>query len=184
MNLFEQWFAPDPTRPAFLTARWIWLRALGGIFFSAFYSLYFQIHGLIGPNGILPASGYLDAIRHALGWRRYWLIPSLLWINAGDRALERAGVDRTGRVGRDHVQSLAASEHRRRRHLLSLIHRGRAGLLVVSVGRHAARGGAAVDLSSRRAASGPASPPISRRRAPASSCCGGSGSASTSSRAS
>jgi hypothetical protein len=88
MNIFQRWFAPDPTQPSYLTARWIWLRALGGIFFSAFYSLYFQIHGLIGPNGILPASGYLDAIRHALGWRRYWLIPSLLWINADDRALD------------------------------------------------------------------------------------------------
>ena len=88
MNIFQQWFAPDPTQPSYLTARWIWLRALGGIFFSAFYSLYFQIHGLIGPNGILPASGFLDAIRHALGWKRYWLIPSLLWINADDRALD------------------------------------------------------------------------------------------------
>ena len=82
------WFAPDPSKPSYLTARWIWLRALGGIFFSAFYSLYFQIHGLIGPDGILPATGYLDALRHALGWKRYWLIPSLLWINAGDRALD------------------------------------------------------------------------------------------------
>ena len=39
-----------------LVPRWIFLRALGLIYFSAFYSLVFQIRGLIGPNGILPAS--------------------------------------------------------------------------------------------------------------------------------
>src|SRR6266852_4849449 len=88
MNILEQWFAPDFGKPSFLVARWIWLRALGGIFFSVFYSLYFQIHGLIGPNGILPATAYLDAVRSALGLKRYWLLPSLLWINAGDRALD------------------------------------------------------------------------------------------------
>ena len=88
MSILEQWFAPDFGKPSFLVARWIWLRALGGIFFSAFYSLYFQIHGLIGPNGILPATAYLDAVRSALGLKRYWLLPSLLWINAGDRALD------------------------------------------------------------------------------------------------
>ncbi|MGB6669464.1 MAG: hypothetical protein WBE73_14045, partial [Candidatus Acidiferrum sp.] len=36
-------------------SRWIFLRALGVIYFSAFFSLVFQIRGLIGPEGILPA---------------------------------------------------------------------------------------------------------------------------------
>src|SRR5579862_6742331 len=40
-------------------ARWIVLRALGLIYFSAFFSLVFQIRGLIGPDGILPANHYL-----------------------------------------------------------------------------------------------------------------------------
>jgi hypothetical protein len=30
-------------------SRWIFLRALGAIYFSAFFSLVFQIRGLIGP---------------------------------------------------------------------------------------------------------------------------------------
>ena len=42
-----------------LWPRWLFLRALGLIFFSAFYSLAFQIHGLIGERGILPAGEYL-----------------------------------------------------------------------------------------------------------------------------
>ncbi len=37
-----------------LIPRWLFLRALGLIYFSAFYSLVFQIRGLIGADGILP----------------------------------------------------------------------------------------------------------------------------------
>src|SRR5436190_4022656 len=85
--LLQRWFAPDFSQPSYLRARWIWLRALGGIFFSAFYSLCFQIHGLIGPHGILPAASYLDAVRSALGGKGYWYAPPLLWLSASDRAL-------------------------------------------------------------------------------------------------
>src|ERR1700722_14948559 len=42
--------------------RWLFLRAIGLIYFSAFFSLLFQIRGLIGPDGILPAPGYLAAV--------------------------------------------------------------------------------------------------------------------------
>jgi hypothetical protein len=81
----ERWFAPDIwSEHSFVVARWIWLRALGGIFFSAFYALWFQIHGLIGVNGILPARDYLAAVRRALGWKGYWFVPSLFWFDAGD----------------------------------------------------------------------------------------------------
>ena len=45
-----------------LLPRWLFLRGLGLIFFSAFYSLVFQILGLIGPNGILPANDYLQGL--------------------------------------------------------------------------------------------------------------------------
>jgi hypothetical protein len=84
--ILQRLFAPS-SAPSFLRARWIWLRCLGGIFFSAFYSLYFQVHGLIGPHGILPAFEYLDAVHRALGAKGYWLAPTLLWLNAGDRML-------------------------------------------------------------------------------------------------
>ena len=39
-------------------ARWLFLRALAVIYFSAFFSLLFQIRGLIGPQGLLPAQRY------------------------------------------------------------------------------------------------------------------------------
>ena len=79
-----RWFADAAL---YLKARWIWLRALGVIFFSVFYALWFQIHGLIGPRGILPARDYLLYAKQVVGAKAYWLIPSLLWIDAGRAAL-------------------------------------------------------------------------------------------------
>ena len=74
--------------PGHLWPRWIWLRALGVIFFSAFFSLAFQIHGLIGPRGILPAGEYLDQVASVAGGvRRFWFAPTLLWMGAGNGAL-------------------------------------------------------------------------------------------------
>src|SRR6202451_2761384 len=81
---------PEPItekRPGHLWPRWIFLRALGLIYLSAFYSLLFQIKGLIGPNGILPAADYLQAMHAALELRSYWSAPSLLWFGAGNGAL-------------------------------------------------------------------------------------------------
>lgn len=71
----------------YLAARWLFLRALGAIYFSAFFSLLFQIKGLIGPHGILPAQQYLAAVQHYLGASRYWNAPSLFWISAGPHML-------------------------------------------------------------------------------------------------
>jgi hypothetical protein len=68
--------------------RWLFLRALGGIYFSAFFSLVFQIRGLIGPDGILPANDYLRAVAHSFGYSRgLWFSPTLLWISAGPHML-------------------------------------------------------------------------------------------------
>src|ERR1700677_998706 len=67
-----------------LIPRWLFLRALGGIYFSAFFSLLFQIRGLIGPEGILPANQYLQAVAHSFGTARgVWFAPTLLWMASG-----------------------------------------------------------------------------------------------------
>jgi len=71
-----------------LIPRWIFLRALGGIYFSAFFSLVFQIRGLIGPQGILPANEYLQAVAHSVGYGRgLWFAPGLLWLASGPHML-------------------------------------------------------------------------------------------------
>ncbi|HVB35534.1 MAG TPA: lipase maturation factor family protein [Patescibacteria group bacterium] len=72
----------------YLGVRWFFLRALGLIYFSAFFSLTYQIRGLIGPRGILPAGNYLQAVAKTLGGLRYWYAPTLLWAASGNRALE------------------------------------------------------------------------------------------------
>jgi hypothetical protein len=67
-----------------LIPRWLFLRALGAVYFSAFFSLLFQIRGLIGPRGILPTLSYLQAVTQSLGhWQRVWYAPTLLWWSSG-----------------------------------------------------------------------------------------------------
>jgi hypothetical protein len=67
-----------------LLPRWLFLRALGLIYFSAFFSLIFQIRGLIGRTGILPAESYLQAVVRSLGpWARVWYAPTVLWWSSG-----------------------------------------------------------------------------------------------------
>jgi len=70
-----------------LIPRWLFLRGLGLIYFSAFFSLVFQIRGLIGPEGILPANDYLEAVAHSLGHTRFWYAPTLLWLSSGSPML-------------------------------------------------------------------------------------------------
>jgi hypothetical protein len=74
--------------PNALAPRWIFLRALGLIFLSAFYSLARQAHALIGAHGILPVTSYFQQLTDAFpGATRFWYAPSLFWLNATDTAL-------------------------------------------------------------------------------------------------
>src|ERR1700686_1842721 len=67
-----------------LIPRWLFLRPLGVIYFCVFFSLVFQIRGLIGPAGILPAGSYLQAVTRALGhWQGLWFAPTVLWWSSG-----------------------------------------------------------------------------------------------------
>ncbi|HEY4678599.1 MAG TPA: lipase maturation factor family protein, partial [Candidatus Angelobacter sp.] len=88
---FEWLLGPEAsaeTPRTHLLPRWIFLRCLGVIYFSAFYSLLFQIKGMIGPHGILPVGGYLgDVANYYPGLQRFWFAPTLLWIGAGNHAL-------------------------------------------------------------------------------------------------
>src|SRR5467141_5071018 len=69
--------------------RWLFLRALGVIYFSAFFSLIFQIRGLIGPTGILPAGSYLDTVARSLDpLTHLWYAPGLLWWSSGPVMLD------------------------------------------------------------------------------------------------
>ena len=71
--LFDPRFGPGGRH----IPRWIFLRALAAIYFSAFYSLLFQIRGLIGPDGVEPAGQYLGLVRRSMPAARYWFAPTL-----------------------------------------------------------------------------------------------------------
>jgi hypothetical protein len=78
-----RWVFDARSGPASVSiARWIFLRALGAIYFSAFYSLLFQIKGLIGRQGILPAGSYLAAVSRYYGSAPVWHAPTLFWISS------------------------------------------------------------------------------------------------------
>ncbi len=68
------------------------LRALGAIYLVAFSSFGAQAGGLIGSQGILPVTDYLNGLRDAVGTRAYWYAPTLLWVNSTDRALQVAWI--------------------------------------------------------------------------------------------
>ena len=80
-------FASEPGKADGLLPRWIFLRALGLIYYSAFFSLAFQIRGLIGPQGILPAGEYLRVVAEQFGRVGYWYAPTLLWFSSGRHML-------------------------------------------------------------------------------------------------
>jgi len=58
------------------------------IYFIAFASLWAQVIGLIGHNGILPARYFLAAARQQMGVTAYRLLPSFCWFNADDWFLQ------------------------------------------------------------------------------------------------
>ncbi len=84
--LFDSRYGPQGK----FVSRWIFLRALALIYFSAFYSLLFQINGLIGPEGILPAQKYLHAVAETFGGKRFWFAPTLFWYSGSKTMLMAA----------------------------------------------------------------------------------------------
>jgi len=80
-------------RPSHELVRWIFLRSLGAIYLIAFISLWVQILGLVGGDGILPAKLTMDSVRREainehLGWEQYHLMPTLCWLGTSDGFLK------------------------------------------------------------------------------------------------
>ena len=68
-------------------SRWLFLRALGIVYLIAFVSLWVQVEGLIGPDGILPAGTFLASVARRFGSDAVLLVPSVLWLGTSDTAL-------------------------------------------------------------------------------------------------
>ncbi|HJX98630.1 MAG TPA: lipase maturation factor family protein [Chthoniobacterales bacterium] len=77
----------DVRPPQYFWARRWFLRAVGLIFLIAFVSLWGQIDGLIGSNGITPVAQFLPAVRAQVGDHALSILPTLCWFNSSDAFL-------------------------------------------------------------------------------------------------
>lgn len=88
LSTFTGWIGKSNSNsPTYFISRWLFLRTLGLIYFIAFLSLWVQIDGLVGSNGILPARDYLSTIQDNFGNERYRLWPTIFWLNGSDSVL-------------------------------------------------------------------------------------------------
>jgi lipase maturation factor 1 len=74
----------------YIVSSWIFLRVLALIYLVAFFSLEFQIKGLVGSNGILPAKTFLDYAYQKLGSHAYTIVPTIFWLQSSDFFLQFA----------------------------------------------------------------------------------------------
>lgn len=65
----------------------LFLHLLGGIYFFSFGAHCFQIRGLLGESGILPAVEYLKFIKFRFKKNRFYYFPTIFWWNCSDRVL-------------------------------------------------------------------------------------------------
>lgn len=86
----------DLEPPAYLGARWLFVKALSLCYLAAFASLAVQVEGLIGSRGILPAAPFLRAVHAQLGAAAYRAVPGVFWLSASDAALKAAAWAGTG----------------------------------------------------------------------------------------
>src|SRR6059058_2166941 len=77
----------DVRPPTYFWAQRWFLRTLGLTYLIAFLSLWVQVDGLIGSNGVSPLNQFLPAARAQLGQDAYALLPTLCWFNSSDAFL-------------------------------------------------------------------------------------------------
>ena len=77
----------DVRPPTYFWARRWFLRALGVIYLIAFVSLWVQVDGLIGSDGVSPVNQFLPAVHAQLGKDAYAILPTLCWFNSSNAFL-------------------------------------------------------------------------------------------------
>lgn len=83
----------EASPPTHLLTRKLFLRAIGFIYLVAFVSLWTQIIGLVGSDGIVPARTTMASVQagcdaQQIGVNRYHLFPTLCWANTSDGFLK------------------------------------------------------------------------------------------------
>jgi predicted DCC family thiol-disulfide oxidoreductase YuxK len=74
----------DVRQPTYFKSRGLFVRSLGAIYLIAFVSLWLQVDGLIGEQGILPIGQHLQLAREQLGPDAFFLLPTLCWFNSSN----------------------------------------------------------------------------------------------------
>jgi predicted DCC family thiol-disulfide oxidoreductase YuxK len=77
----------DVRPPTYFWAQRWFLRALGLIYLIAFVSLWVQVSGLIGTDGVSPINQFLPAVYERFGRSAYSLLPTLCWFNSSNSFL-------------------------------------------------------------------------------------------------
>src|SRR6266581_2515486 len=74
----------DVRPPTYFGARHWFLRALGLIYLIAFVSIWVQVDGLVGNNGVSPLNQFLPAVYERFGRSAYSLLPTLCWFDSSN----------------------------------------------------------------------------------------------------
>ncbi len=77
----------DVRPPTYFWARRWFLRVLGLVYLIAFVSLWVQVDGLVGSNGMSPVRQFLPAAQQQLGSGAYFLLPTLCWFDSSNTFL-------------------------------------------------------------------------------------------------
>src|SRR6516225_12475387 len=79
---------PLPQPAQYVLTRQVFLRSLAAVYLIAFTSVYVQVDGLIGSQGILPVGDFLFRVQSIIpSWDRFHLLPTLCWLNSSDTFL-------------------------------------------------------------------------------------------------
>lgn len=89
MNIRRIWYGKSLEPPTYRIAGSLFLRLLGFVYLVAFVSLWSQIEGLVGENGVLPAKDYLASADRYYSQQvppmsPAWNVPTLTWLNSSD----------------------------------------------------------------------------------------------------
>jgi predicted DCC family thiol-disulfide oxidoreductase YuxK len=74
----------DARPPTYFWAQRWFLRVLGLTYLIAFVSLWVQVDGLVGSNGVSPLNQFLPAAYERFGRNAYSLLPTLYWFDASN----------------------------------------------------------------------------------------------------
>jgi hypothetical protein len=72
----------------FLLAQWLFIKLIALCYFFAFFSLYRQVLGLYGSDGIMPIQDLMVKMDAGIKRHRFYLIPTIFWWRSDDKVLK------------------------------------------------------------------------------------------------